>query len=87
MSEIFKRTANPPMTGLSVVRAALGLTKREVAEQVGVSDQALASWEKGWTRPTPYARGKLARVLGVSERVLFLDADEIIERLEREDRQ
>lgn len=38
-------------------------------------------------RPTPYACGKLARVLGVSERVLFLDADEIIERLEREDRQ
>lgn len=75
------------MRGLSAVRAALGLTKREVAERVGVSDQAVASWERGWTRPTPYARGKLARVLGVSERVLFLDADEIIERLEREDRQ
>lgn len=87
MSEIFKRTANPPMTGLSVVRVALGLTKREVAERVGVSGQALASWERGWTRPTPYARRKLAKVLGVSEEVLFLDADEIIERLEREDRQ
>lgn len=87
MREIFKLTANPPMRGLSAVRAALGLTKREVAERVGVSDQALASWERGCTSPTPYARGKLARVLGVSERVLFLDADEIIERLEREDRQ
>lgn len=87
MREVFKRTANPPMRGLSAVRAALGLTKREVAERVGVSDQALARWERGWTRPTPYARGKLARVLGVSEKVLFLDADEIIERLEREDRQ
>lgn len=87
MREVFKRTANPPMTGLTVIRSALGLTKREVAERVGVSDQAVVSWERGWTRPTPYARGKLARVLGVSERVLFLDADEIIERLEREDRQ
>ena len=34
------------------VRDQLGLTQRELAEQVGVSVRAVQSWEQGWRYPS-----------------------------------
>ena len=55
-----------------------GLTERDVAEQVGVSQQAVSRWRKGEARPGGQRMGKLARALGASieELITAIETDE-----------
>lgn len=47
-------------------RAAAGLTQREEALKIGVSEQAVSKWENGSCLPDVYNLKLLGRVLGVS---------------------
>ncbi len=46
-------------------RKRLGLTQEELAEQIGVSRQALAKWESGKTLPDIERAAALSRILGI----------------------
>lgn len=50
---------------LKLMRSRKGMTQEEVAEQVGVSRQAVAKWEKGETLPDVESCVKLADLYGV----------------------
>lgn len=50
---------------LKLMRSRKGMTQEEVAEQVGVSRQAVAKWEKGDTLPDVESCVKLADLYGV----------------------
>ena len=50
---------------LKLMRSRMGMTQEEVAEQVGVSRQAVAKWEKGETLPDVESCVKLADLFGV----------------------
>jgi transcriptional regulator with XRE-family HTH domain len=51
-------------------RLALGLTQRQLAERVGVSDALIGHYETGITKPSFEALVRLAEALGVSAVVL-----------------
>jgi len=51
-------------------RKAVGFSQERLAEAVGVERSTVMRWELGETRPQPWARPKLARALGISDRVL-----------------
>ena len=53
------------MNQLKLMRSRKGMTQEEVAEQVGVSRQAVAKWEKGDTLPDVESCVKLADLYGV----------------------
>ena len=46
-------------------RKRRGLTQEELAEQIGVSRQALAKWESGETLPDIERAAALSRILGI----------------------
>ena len=48
------------------LRKEKGLTQRELAERVGVSDKAVSKWERGQGCPDVSLLGGLSRVLGVN---------------------
>lgn len=48
------------------VREKKHVTQRELAETVGVTNQAVANWEKSLREPSPFVWVKLADKLGVS---------------------
>lgn len=50
---------------LKLMRSRKGLTQEQVAEQVGVSRQAVAKWEKGETLPDIESCVRLADLFGV----------------------
>lgn len=50
---------------LKLMRTRMGMTQEEVAEQVGVSRQAVAKWEKGETLPDIESCVHLADLFGV----------------------
>lgn len=52
-------------------RAALGLSQRELAEQVGVTSPTVHYWESGNVLPQATVLEPLARALGVSYEDLF----------------
>jgi transcriptional regulator with XRE-family HTH domain len=51
-------------------RKAAGFSQERLAETVGVERSTVMRWERGETRPQPWARPKLARALGISDQVL-----------------
>ncbi len=54
------------MDGLKRLRHERMLTQVELAQQVGVSQQAVQYWEAGTRYPRPAQRRKLCQVLDVS---------------------
>ena len=59
------------MTGTKRVRLAqrrkaMGSSQEELAERLGVDRSTIVRWERGTTAPQPWARPKLAELLGVS---------------------
>ena len=56
------------MTGerLKDIRKSQKKTQKEIAEKLGITQQAIALWEKGKTSPNPTDLSRLADVLGVS---------------------
>lgn len=51
-------------------RKAAGFSQERLAETVGVERSTVMRWERGETRPQPWARPKLARALGISDQAL-----------------
>jgi len=51
-------------------RKAAGFSQEQLAEAVGVERSTVMRWERGETRPQPWARPKLARALGISDQAL-----------------
>ena len=49
---------------LIAFRKAKGLTQKELAEAIGVSQISLSTYEQGIRTPKPQAAKKIARVLG-----------------------
>jgi transcriptional regulator with XRE-family HTH domain len=55
---------------LASTRKAAGFSQERLAETVGVDRSTVMRWERGETRPQPWARPKLARALGISDQAL-----------------
>lgn len=55
-------------------RTRLGLSQRDVAEEVGVSQQSVSSWERGIVKPRPDLVPTLSKTLGAA--ILQLTSDE-----------
>jgi len=53
-------------TRLREQRRKMGMTQRQVAREVDVSESVVAHWERGAQRPTVERVAALARVLGVA---------------------
>jgi len=56
---------------LRAARISAKLTQKQLAAAVGTSQQAIASYEAGLSRPTDERRIELANALGVSVSTLF----------------
>ena len=64
------------MGALELARLRRGLTQREIAGQLGVTQQTLSGYEAGRYRPRPARLVKLAEAYGLSlEEVLAFYAD------------
>ena len=57
---------------ISSVRKALGMTQKELAGRLQVSDRAVSKWERGAGFPDVSILTQLADELGVSEQVHLL---------------
>ena len=51
---------------LAMLRKSRGLTQEQLAEQLGVSRQAIARWESGETAPDVYILSDLSEIFEVS---------------------
>ena len=71
MTASYKRCMFPPVDILRAKREAAGLTQRQLADLVGVTDQTISNIERGVTTPTLDTARALARVLGIAVEGLF----------------
>lgn len=53
------------MKTLGSIRKEKGLTQQQLADAVGVTKRAIASYESGSRRPSPAVAERIARVLGM----------------------
>lgn len=67
---------------LKDLRKQAGLTQVDVAERLGVSQPAYASWERGIKKPTQENLVKIAQVLNVSVDYLVGNSEERIDELD-----
>lgn len=58
--------------GLTDARNSKGLSQQALADLLGTTHVNVSRWERGITRPTPYFRAKLTKILGKSEGELDL---------------
>lgn len=61
---------------LKTLRKEAGLTQVDVAEKLGISQPAYASWERGVKKPTQVNLVKIAQVLNVSVDYLVGNSEE-----------
>ena len=67
---------------LKDLRKQAGLTQVDVAEKLGISQPAYASWERGVKKPTQENLVKIAQVLNVSVDYLVGNSEEGIDELD-----
>ena len=67
---------------LKDLRKQAGLTQVEVAEKLGISQPAYASWERGAKKPTQENLVKIAQILNVSVDYLVGNSEEKADELE-----
>lgn len=70
---------------LKDLRKQAGLTQVDVAEKLGISQPAYASWERGAKKPTQENLVKIAQILNVSVDYLVGNSDEENTNKELED--
>lgn len=58
-------------SAIKAQREGLGMTQLQLAEAVGVTNQAVASWEVGKSAPRAHLQADIAKALGVAWSVLF----------------
>ena len=51
---------------IAILRKASGLTQRELADKLGVSDKAVSRWERDETAPDLYLIPVIAEIFGVT---------------------
>ena len=61
---------------LKARRIELGMSQRDLARAMEVTQTAVSQWERGETRPYYKTSAKLSKVLGVKERDLLYPQDE-----------
>ena len=79
MSEWFRGTELPIFAKkLRETLQSRGMTKRDFARKMGVTENTVWSWTKGHTQPNPQRISKIASILEVTEAFLRtgLDAEE-----------
>lgn len=64
---------------LKDLRKQAGLTQVDVAERLGISQPAYASWERGVKKPTQDNLVKIAQILSVSVDYLLGNSEEVVE--------
>lgn len=67
---------------LKDLRKQAGLTQVEVAEKLGISQPAYASWERGAKKPTQENLVKIAQILNVSVDYLVGNSEEKADELD-----
>ena len=67
---------------LKDLRKQAGLTQVDVAEKLGISQPAYASWERGVKKPTQDNLVKIAQILNVSVDYLVGNSEERIDELD-----
>lgn len=67
---------------LKDLRKQVGLTQVDVAEKLGISQPAYASWERGVKKPTQENLVKIAQILNVSIDYLVGNSDEKSDELD-----
>ena len=67
---------------LKNLRKQAGLTQVDVAGELGISQQAYASWERGVKRPTQENLVKIAQILNVSVDYLVGNSEEKLDELD-----
>ena len=67
---------------LKDLRKQAGLTQVEVAEKLGISQPAYASWKRGAKKPTQENLVKIAQILNVSVDYLVGNSEEKADELE-----
>ena len=67
---------------LKELRRQVGLTQVEVAEKLGISQPAYASWERGVKKPTQENLVKIAQILNVSVDYLVGNSEEKVDELD-----
>ena len=67
---------------LKDLRKQAGLTQVDVAERLGISQPAYASWERGVKKPTQENLVKIAQILNVSVDYLVGNSEEITDELD-----
>lgn len=65
---------------LKKLRKDTGLTQVEVANKLGISQPAYASWERGIKKPTQDNLVKIAQILNVSVDYLVGNSQETLDR-------
>lgn len=55
-------------------RKAAGLTQRQLAEKIGVSNTSISNWEKGLSRPDPDTIQYLCWALNVEPNFFFMES-------------
>lgn len=58
---------------IAALRKKQGITQEALAEQVGVSAQAVSKWENGWNLPDYDNLTEIARALNISQTALMSD--------------
>lgn len=67
---------------LKGLRKQVGLTQVDVAEKLGISQPAYASWERGVKKPTQDNLVKIAQILNVSVDYLVGNSEEKADKLD-----
>ena len=67
---------------LKDLRRQAGLTQVDVAEKLGISQPAYASWERGVKKPTQENLVKIAQILNVSVDYLVGNSEEKLDELD-----
>lgn len=67
---------------LKTLRKQVQLTQVDVAEKLGISQPAYASWERGIKKPTQENLVKIAQILNVSVDYLVGNSDYTVDKLD-----
>ena len=62
---------------IKVLRKALGVSQRELAERIEISKKVVADWEQGAQEPSPRRYIQLAKLAGGEQAFWFLEQIEI----------
>ena len=80
----FKRNRMEFSERLKTLRKQAQLTQVDVAEKLGISQPAYASWERGIKKPTQENLVKIAQILNVSVDYLVGNSDYTEDKLDRQ---